>query len=174
MEPVVALLRGVNVGRANRLSMSDLRAVLTGLGGQDVTTYLQSGNAVLRADPQGLAARVEAGLAERLGLAVRVVVRTGPQLARTVEANPFPHKTAEPTLLHVAFVEPPPSADHVEALGTRHGDDELAAGDGVVYLSYAAGTRTSPLSRVVPRLGGVVTTRNWSTVTRLAELACAT
>ena len=46
-EPQVSLLRGINVGRANRIGMADLRAVYEGLGCRDVTTYVQSGNVIL-------------------------------------------------------------------------------------------------------------------------------
>src|SRR6195952_6121633 len=40
----VALLKGINVGKAKRLAMADLRDLLGGLGYTDVVTHLQSGN----------------------------------------------------------------------------------------------------------------------------------
>ena len=43
---LVALLRGINVGRNKRIGMADLRALLEELGYEDVRTLLQSGNAV--------------------------------------------------------------------------------------------------------------------------------
>ena len=49
MPTFVALLRGVNVGKAKRVPMTDLRARLSGLGYTGVTTLLNSGNAVFRA-----------------------------------------------------------------------------------------------------------------------------
>src|SRR4051794_6482080 len=60
------LLRGVNVGKHNRVAMADLRRVLTSLGLTEVTTYLQSGNAVVTGEPDGLAERVEQALASEL------------------------------------------------------------------------------------------------------------
>jgi len=42
----VALIRGINVGRAKRVAMADLRAVVTDLGYRDVRTLLNSGNVV--------------------------------------------------------------------------------------------------------------------------------
>ncbi len=48
MPVYVALLRGVNVGKAKRVPMADLRAVLAGLDCTDVATLLNSGNAVFR------------------------------------------------------------------------------------------------------------------------------
>ncbi|MEY2554338.1 MAG: hypothetical protein QOC57_2198, partial [Ilumatobacteraceae bacterium] len=57
----VVLLRGVNVGGANRLPMADLRALMTSLGHAGVVTYIQSGNAVMtsqRTDRRALAAEI--------------------------------------------------------------------------------------------------------------------
>ncbi len=42
----VALLRGINVGRANRVAMVDLRALFETMGYIDVRTLLNSGNVV--------------------------------------------------------------------------------------------------------------------------------
>ena len=70
MPRIVALLRGVNLGGRRRVAMADLRALLEGLGYEDVRTHLQSGNAVLTTgDPAAKVARdVEAAIAERMGL----------------------------------------------------------------------------------------------------------
>ena len=40
----VALVRGINVGRAKRVAMADLRSVVAGLGYTDVRTLLNSGS----------------------------------------------------------------------------------------------------------------------------------
>ena len=80
----IVLLRAVNVGGRNRLPMTALADVLVDAGCGEVRTYLQSGNAVVRAEPAGLAERVEAGLADRVGLSVRVLVRTGEELAEVI------------------------------------------------------------------------------------------
>src|ERR1700712_123150 len=74
------LLRGVNVGKHNRIAMADFRALLGGLGAADVMTLLQSGNAAVTAEVAGLADRIEAALANDLRLNVRVLVRTGAEL----------------------------------------------------------------------------------------------
>ena len=42
----VALLRGINVGKAKRIAMADLRALVESLGYSDVRTLLNSGNIV--------------------------------------------------------------------------------------------------------------------------------
>ena len=51
MPRYVALFRGINVGKAKRIAMADLRALLGKLGYTDVQTLLNSGNAVFTARP---------------------------------------------------------------------------------------------------------------------------
>jgi uncharacterized protein (DUF1697 family) len=163
------LLRGINVGKGNRLAMADLRAVLEGLGCEDVSTYLNSGNAVVTADPDGLAERVEAALR----LPVRVVVFTADELAEAVAGCPWPDRAkASPKLVHVGYLDRQPSTEEVARLGSRHGDDEVAVGPRVLYLSYATSSVRSPLERALAaaRLDVVMTTRNWTTATKLVEL----
>ena len=170
MTRCAVLVRGVNVGGHNRLPMPVLREVLAGLGATDVTTYVQSGNAVVTADADGLGPGVERGLRERLGLDVRVLVRTRAELAAVVEANPFPEREATPKQLHVHFLDRQLSDEEAERVRGRHGDDEIAVGARVLYLSYAEGSYRSPTEKVLRGLEVVLTARNWSTVTKLLEL----
>jgi len=50
MTVCVALLRGINVGKAKRIAMADLRALIEGLGYTDVRTLLNSGNVVFSSE----------------------------------------------------------------------------------------------------------------------------
>src|SRR5207247_1514794 len=86
----VALIRGINVGRAKRVAMADLRVLVEGLGYGDVRTLLNSGNVVFttpRAAPGNAAARIEKALATELGVSARVTVLTAKELADAVSAN---------------------------------------------------------------------------------------
>ena len=67
MAVVIAMLRGVNVAGHHKLSMEALRKHCTGLGFEDVQTYIQSGNLVFRdsGDPATLARRLEDGIKAR-------------------------------------------------------------------------------------------------------------
>ncbi len=49
MTQCIALLRGINVGRAKRIAMAELRELIEALGFSDVRTLLNSGNAVFQA-----------------------------------------------------------------------------------------------------------------------------
>src|SRR4051812_23453178 len=178
MTRCAVLLRGVNVGKHNRIAMADLRRILTDLGGvTNVATLLQSGNAVVTADePDGLAERLERALSADAGLDVRVVVRTAEQVEAVVAANPFSARAAEqPKMLHVAFTEKPVEVAVVEDFGFRHGGDEIALGPPPtvdLYLSYETSSFDSPINKVLPKLDGVATTRNWNTVLKLRDMTC--
>ena len=66
---LVALLRGVNAGRAERVAAADPRVPAAGLGYGDVRTLLDSGNVVFTATdaepPDECAARTEAAVVAR-------------------------------------------------------------------------------------------------------------
>src|SRR6266480_6794851 len=66
----IALLRGVNLGSFRKVSMSELRRVLTDLGYGEVRTLVNSGNVVLTsaADPARLQRELEQALAKNLGV----------------------------------------------------------------------------------------------------------
>jgi uncharacterized protein (DUF1697 family) len=175
MERFVVLLRGVNVGKHNRIAMPAFSSVLASVGCTAVQTYLQSGNAVVdwTGSPEQLGESVAAGLERSAGLSVLVMVRTGAELAAVVDGNPFAAEDFDPKQLHVAFLTGPPDPDRLAALDhPALLPDRMAVGERVLYLRYAADSRNSPLARV--RLGVEATARNWTTVTALCELAVRT
>lgn len=179
MTRYVALLRGINVGGHNKLAMADLRDVLSGLGFDDVETYLQSGNALFsapKASADALARKIQGALDDRLGMDVKVLVRTADELAEVVAANPFHDGTSEPKKLHVAFLSAVPEADRVAGLDpVPFEPDELRLGEREVYLWYPNGYGRTKLTNDVieRRLGVTATTRNWNTVVKLLELVSA-
>src|SRR2546422_1006317 len=88
----VALLRGINVGGKNRLSMKDLVAIFAEAGCDDVQTYIQSGNVVFRAaeaHASRIPARITTAISGRLGFRAPVVMRTAGELRTIARGNPF-------------------------------------------------------------------------------------
>jgi len=165
----VVLLRAANLGARNRVPMATFRAILEEVGGEDVRTYVQSGNAVLRTrlSAAALEAAVESGIRRELGHELTVVVRTAAQMRRVAGDSPF-------TEAHVAFLAAKPAAARVRALESRDFRADRAKVVGKdVYLHYPTGVGRSPLSNAtIERILGVpATTRNWRTVTALAELS---
>ena len=176
MTTYVALLRAINLGSRNKVSMGELRALFAGLGFEDVETYVQSGNLVFKAS--GGAADVTAAIADRirgeLGLDVAVLLRSGAQIAKVVAGNPF--AKADPAMLHVTFLAEKPAAASVRGLDPgRSEPDEFRLVGREVYLRCPNGYGRSKLTNAYfeKALAVPATTRNWRTVTKLAELARA-
>jgi uncharacterized protein (DUF1697 family) len=172
----IALLRSVNVGE-NMLRMPRLREMLAELELADVKTYLQSGNALFRANGTAarLAATIEARLAGETRLPVSVLIRTPAQLERIIEGNPFLRESGvDQKRLHVTFLAGPASQAGLAALGSlKSGADRWHAAGAEIYLHCPDGyARTKLNNTVIERLLSVrATTRNWSTVTALYEMS---
>ena len=177
----VILLRGINLGAVNRLSMPELREVLGAEGFGDVATYMQSGNILVShaASPAGLAAEMKRLLAERFELSVPVLVQTREQLETVVRENPFSDLAErDPKHFLVTFLSDAPDAEAVKELEAlaAEGDDEFAAGTLALYSWHPGGIHLSKLATRLTekRLNvGVATARNWSTVMTLLEMARA-
>jgi uncharacterized protein (DUF1697 family) len=172
----VVLLRGVNVGGRNKLAMPALRKALEGAGMSEVATYLQSGNVVLEADADAdeLAQRCEALIAERFDLAVAVVVRSGEELARVVRRDPLGDVVEQPKLYQVSFCSGKPSKESLRKAGERAVEGERIVVHGrEIYAWFPHGVGRSRLAAQLARqdFGVVATARNWTTVTKLLELA---
>ncbi len=107
-------------------------------------------------------------LAER-GLPVPVMVRTGEELTRVVEASPW--SDLDPTHFHVAFLSGDPDPAKVAAIDHEALlPERVVVGERVLYLDHALGAgRSKGLDRL--RLGVDATARNWRTVCALHDLA---
>ncbi len=176
MNEYVALLRGVNVGGINQISMADLRHAFEAEGYGTVRTYLNSGNVLFEADgkPPDLEDEVEAMLERRLGVDLVVVVRSRRQLQNIVRKAPEGFGQ-EPDLYHsdAVFLKAPLTPQR--ALGVvqlREGVDRVWSGTGVLYFARLSARRTqSKMSKIVgtPEYR-LMTIRSWSTTTKLLSL----
>jgi uncharacterized protein (DUF1697 family) len=173
----VALLRGINLGSRNRVSMPELRTLFEELGAEEVSTYVQSGNVVFRSSDTAtkLAKAIEGRIERDLGLEVTVLVRTKAQLKKLHAGNPFARRGKE-LALHVTFLADTPSRSRVRELAQKEfAPDEFRVVGREVYLHCPNGYGRSKLSNAFfeKQLGVAATTRNWKTVSQLAELAGA-
>ncbi|MBE2253754.1 MAG: DUF1697 domain-containing protein [Myxococcus sp.] len=172
----LALLRGINVGGNNVISMADLRACVEALGFADVTTFIQSGNVLFSgpARQERVVKTLEAGLARRLGGEVKVVLLSPADLSRVVAEAPKGFGAAPDRYRYdVLFVRPTVSPAEVLAqVPTRPGVDAAWCGSRAVYFrrltSRASQSRLSKLTQL--SVYREVTLRNWNSTTRLAAL----
>ncbi len=172
--PRVALLRGVNVGKAKRIAMADLRTLLEGLGFDQVATLLNSGNAVFRAAGanDALADRIQATLERDLGVRSRVTVLGEPDLRAILDENPLPEAVREPSRFLISVLRAAADRAPAEALATQDwAPGVLAVGRRAVYLWCPSGVAAGRLGLAVDRaLGERGTARNWATLQKLLRL----
>ena len=171
----VAFIRGINVGRAKRVAMADLKAVLEDFGYTEVRTLLNSGNVVFTAPkdtPAEAAERIERALLLRLDVAARVVVLTAAELAKVVAENTLLDVADDHSKLLVAVPLNAADMPKLEPLLAQDWDDDaFALGKRAAYLWCTAGNLESRLAKAVSRaLKEAVTTRNWATMLKLHEL----
>jgi len=176
---LAVLIRGINVGGRAKLPMPTLKAGLTELGFEDVATYIQSGNAVVRTSrPRGeVPAAVERRILEDTGLAVTVMVRTHAELSRIAQRNPFLTEENEPRHLHVLFLDTAPAKSATRRLDPDRSPPDRFHVDGKeIYLHHPNGLGRSRLSAdyFERTLGVRATARNWNTVLKLVDLTSPT
>jgi uncharacterized protein (DUF1697 family) len=173
--PHIGLLRAVNVGRANRIAMSDVRAIVEALGYTSVRTLLNSGNVIFDAPPGDApkaAAAIEAALV-RHAIKTRVVVVTAGTLRDIVALHPFPGLVTDPARLLVALFAGGAAPPRVAQLAERDWEpDRFALVDGAAFLWCATGIHDGVLQKAFSRAAGdTATARNWTTMTQLVALA---
>ena len=146
-------------------------------GGDDVRTYIQSGNVVFRTGSTGeeeISSIISASILRRFELSNSRITRTAQELQEIVQANPFVEAGAEADKLHVFFLADLPDGAQVETLDPdRSPGDEFAVLGREIYLHCPNGVARSKLTNSYfdSRLSTTSTTRNWRTVLRLLELA---
>ncbi len=175
MGTFVALLRGINLGPNNRIAMPALREALTGAGHRRVRTYVQSGNVVLDTehDSDELAAAISTVLVREFGLYVPVVVRSASELADVVARNPFTTEAvSNPKALQVTFRGEDVEPGALATLQARASATEKVAVIGrEVYSWHPDGIARSKLALAITPKYAAATARNWTTVTKLLEMA---
>ena len=172
----VALLRGVNVGGNNLVSMTALKESFERLRFKDVASYINSGNILFRSpetNPRKLEDRIDRMLLREHGLKGRTVVRNLAEMARLVKTISASWKPDPAWRYNVIFL--------------RHSIDSARVLDGIALkpdlerVVYCPGTllwsarvkgltRTAMLKLVRHPIYKDVTIRNVNTTTKILHL----
>lgn len=178
MQTFVALLRGINVGKANRISMAELRALLIAQGYSEVATHLNSGNIVFRAKnglPSKHAGAISNAIFKKFNLQIPVIVKSAQELAAIIKENPIDASEVDHSQLLVAFVQETSALlglSSIESLVAL--PEQFITGNSAAYLHCSAGILESKAAKaLLGKAGKATTTRNWATVLKLQALAGA-
>ncbi len=173
----LALLRGVNVGGKNKVPMKDLVEIFQACGCERVRSYIQSGNIIFDAVPAvmaGLPARVAAGVGERFGFNIPVILRprppSSPPWSRIIPTSP---RGPIPPICTSAFSPIGPSRTG-SASSTRTARPPTASSCSAARSTCTCptGWRATRLTNAYfdSRLATTSTGRNWRSATRLLEM----
>jgi uncharacterized protein (DUF1697 family) len=178
MKRHIALLRGINVGKAKRVPMADLRALMGGLGHANVRTLLNSGNAVFDAKggtPAAHAKALRAAILDKLGVDCEVIVRTAAELEAAIAEHPLRRHANDDARLLVMFVQSPSTLAELKSLeATNWSPEAFAVGAQAAWLWCADGIIASRVAKAAGKLlKERGTARNWATVAKLQALASA-
>lgn len=175
MPRYVALFRGINVGKAKRVAMGDLRTLLDALGYADVATLLNSGNAVFTANAEPVAthaARIRAAVSRKLGVDALVIVKSAKDVAAILAGNAIAKLSTDDSRLLVAVTNDARGLANVRALArTEWGAEKLHVGKHAAYVWCANGILESKAAvALLKGLDETGTTRNWATLNKIHAL----
>ncbi|MBL7983118.1 MAG: DUF1697 domain-containing protein [Flavobacteriales bacterium] len=181
----ILLFRGV--GGATKLPVGPLKEALTKARFKDATTYISSGNALVRSalSREETIAKVAALCKKKFAFDKAIFAPTAAEWKAVMQSDPFPNASATPSLLHAALLEGTPTPAAMKALLAVAVEGEQLAvitggptkrfgGYSVAYIHTPSGFGTSKLAAKFDKgLGVVNTARNWNSVVKLNELALA-
>lgn len=177
MQKYVALLRGVNVGGKNTISMSELKTVLEKSGFTDVKTYINSGNIVLSSsnkDESELKSICEDAIADNFKLNIPVAILSAQSLSDALQNAPEWWGTLPESKHNAIFVIPPatPEAIMKQAGDSKPEYEQVAFFGQVIFWSAPMKTfsRTRWSKIVGTAAYGSVTIRNANTARKLLQL----
>jgi uncharacterized protein (DUF1697 family) len=178
MKNYLILLRGVNVGGKNKVSMTALKQCLEKLGYTNVITYIASGNVLLDSDltVSAIQDQIEQALIKKFSLdseRIKVLVVSRQQLQHVIDAKPNGFGE-QPDTYHsdVIFLMNIDVAEAMKVFTPREGIDKIWAGDNVIYSQRLSAERTkSRLNKIIgtPAYKSM-TIRTWGTTTKLLQL----
>lgn len=172
----IAILRGINVGGKNRLSMSELKSVLERAGFEEIQTYIQSGNIVFKTEETSLlklAERISTIIKNNWGYQVPVIVLTAQQFSDVLSDNPF-ISDREAAFQYITFLDKEPEIKLIENMsGTKDVPNEYQVSTKAVYLYCPRGYSKTKLTNnfIENKLKVTATTRNLKTSLILLEMA---
>lgn len=174
----IALLRGINVSGQKLIKMADLKVILSKLGYQNITTYIQSGNIIfdaLELNTKTIEREIHLAIKNNFEFDVFVLVKTSDEIASVVSNNPF-MKMANIDIERCYFtlLDAKPNEDlQKKLMETDFGNDQLIVAGTTAYLYIPVSYGNTKLSNnfIEQKLKVNATSRNLKTMQKLVELS---
>lgn len=170
----VALLRSINVGKHNRITMAALKEALTASGMRSPQTYLQSGNVIFEGEPVDLErhSRCFVDTFDAMKIVSEAIIRSADEMAKIVALDPFGDIDVKDGHKFVLYFRAPVTGEISGS--TAKGDIEIIH-QTPTELYYVMrpidGTPGNINPLLKPAKGISATSRNWLVTQELARLA---
>ncbi|HJP81938.1 MAG TPA: DUF1697 domain-containing protein [Fimbriimonadaceae bacterium] len=164
----VALLRGINVGKANRVKMSDLLSAISRHEISSSTAYLQSGNILFDTNQRKDEAEQSIAAAlQGLGLRSTVILRTAREMSEIAKRDPFKDSPGPGKSQFVTFCKHP--IDGTYEAGEA--SEIITRTESEIFWIATPREGKAPTGPKLPKNVLTETTnRNWIVTLALAEL----
>lgn len=175
MKTFIALLRGINVSGQKKISMAELRTLLSNAGFTGVQTYIQSGNVVFRLDvkdEKSIAETISKAILKQFGFDVSVLVKTPEDFQTIFEASPFSDEALKKSYFMLLFDEPKPElAEQIKQLSTS--EEQFTITENCIYFFSLNGYGKTKFNNnfFERKLNIIATARNYNTMLKLLSLS---
>lgn len=138
----IVLLRGINISGKNKISMNELKAGLEKIGFENVSTYLNSGNAIFQSEidnKEVIKENIQRMIKERFNLEIPVYVTTASELEDILKHTPEWWGTNNKEIYdNMIFIIPPTKYEEVyNTIGeTKENLEKIQEYNNIIFWSY--------------------------------------
>ena len=168
MNTYIVLLRGINVGGNNLLTMKELKILLENSDFENVRTYIQSGNIILNysKNPEN---DISSLINSNFGFQPKVITLSENEFNSAVSNNPYPEY--EGKFVHFYFCKKSPKLNTEKLESVVADTEKYTLIDNVFYIHAPEGIARSKLIVNIEKCLGVTATgRNLKTVNKLSTM----
>lgn len=161
------------MGAHHRIKMQDLKKLLTSMGLENVTTYIQSGNVIFQSSEvkEVLQIKMEKDIHKAFGFSTPVILRTDQEFKEIISSCPY----ADGEGVHVALLQDEPTEKDINSfLYNQSVKVECYVKGKEVYLLLHEGIRNSKLASSFQKIETPSTVRNWKTINKLKAMLMET
>ena len=175
MKRTVYLILFRGIGGKTQLPVQALREKLAAAGFENVATYINSGNAIVRSrwSREKVVGTIAEICRKEFAFAKPIFAPTLAEWHKVIERNPFAKEARGiPKTVHAALLASVPSDENIQRIRScAVGGEAIEVIDSVAYLHTPHGFGPCKMAIKFDAWIGVENTaRNWNTVLKLAEL----
>lgn len=174
MNTFIALLKGINVGGHKKVPMAELRELLSDIGLENVRTYIQSGNVILKSEATSsldIEKDISNAISNHFKFDVSVLVKTKEDLKRIFDGCPFSEE--KKIASHFIMLHDSPHNDLVKLASEKiYIDEEYKIINDCIYYFSAKGFGKAKfnVNFFERKLKTFATARNYRTMLKLIEI----